>query len=239
MFHYKRGMAYKTTADSTSLYADAPANTLLNDMFCYFVHHLPKFQNMHPYRIAADTASVKHVATTYPALPGPPAVPETYLFSKEMVAYLETLIAFCCYYRADDGRMSGRMEQFYMEALARYKPFKYPDWFEYIARKMTDWYKVFPLAPAKAVVDVDVEPEDSKVGSVVDAPAVVASGASGASRMSPRPGKGEGDEEPGVRDEDILPDGETAEDNVSAAAAAENRLALAAAAAAAAAAAGP
>ena len=46
-------------------------------------------------------------------------------------------------------------------------------------------------------------------------------------------------EKPGVRDEDILPDGETAEDNVSAAAAGENRLALAAAAAAAAAAAGP
>ena len=78
----------------------------------------------------------------------------------------------------------------------------------------------------------------------MDAPAVVAGGASGAFRMSPCPGEGEGDEggdeEPGVRDGDILPDGETAEDNVSAAAADENRLALsAAAAAAAAAAAGP
>ncbi len=78
MFHDKKGMAYKTTADSTSLYwyADAPANTLLNYVFCYFVYHLPKFQNMHPYRIAADTDIEKHVATTYyPALPGPPAVP--------------------------------------------------------------------------------------------------------------------------------------------------------------------
>ena len=91
---------------------------------------------------------------------------------------------------------------------------------------MTDWYKVFQLAPAKAVVDVDVEPEDCEVGSVVDAPAVVAGGASGAFRMSPCPGEGEGDEEPGVRDEDILPDGETAEDNVSAAAVGENRLLL-------------
>ena len=81
MFHYKKGVAYKTTADSTSLYADAPANTLLNrdHVFCYFVHHLFKFQNMHPYRIAADTDIEAHVATTYPALPGPPAVPETYL----------------------------------------------------------------------------------------------------------------------------------------------------------------
>ncbi len=81
------------------------------------------------------------------------------------------------------------------------------------------------------------------VGAVVDAPAVVAGGASGAFRMSLRPGEGKGDEgggeEPGVRDGDILPDGETAEDKVSAAAAGENSLALAAAAAAAAAAAGP
>ncbi len=89
------------------------------------------------------------------------------------------------------------------------------------------------------VVLVHVEPEEGEVGSVVDAPAVVAGGASGAFRMPPRPGEGESDEEPGVRDEDILPDGETAEDNVSAAAAGDNRLALAAAAAAAPAAAGP
>ncbi len=75
MFHYKKGVAYKTTPDSTSLYADAPAASV----FCYLVHHLSKFQNMHPYRIAANTDIEAHVATTYPALPGPPAVPETYL----------------------------------------------------------------------------------------------------------------------------------------------------------------
>ncbi len=61
------------------MYADAPANTLLNDVLCYFVHHLSKFQNMHPDRIAADTDIEAHVAITYPALLSPPAVPETYL----------------------------------------------------------------------------------------------------------------------------------------------------------------
>ncbi len=79
MFHYKQGMAYKTTADSTSVYADAPGNMLFNDVFCYFVHHLSKFQNMNPYRIAADTDIVAHVGTTYLALAGQPAVPTTYL----------------------------------------------------------------------------------------------------------------------------------------------------------------
>ena len=34
MFHYKKGLAYKTSVDSAVLYQDAPANTLLNDVFC-------------------------------------------------------------------------------------------------------------------------------------------------------------------------------------------------------------
>ena len=58
---------------------------------------------------------------------------------------------------------------------------------------MTDWYKLFPLVPAKAVVDVDVEAEEVEVGDVVEAPAVAACGASGAFRMSLRPGESEGD----------------------------------------------
>jgi hypothetical protein len=75
--------------------------TLLKDQFCFFMHNLPKFQNMHPYRITPATDIAAHVGTIHPALPGPFAVPETYFFSKELVAYLETLIAFSCFYRAD------------------------------------------------------------------------------------------------------------------------------------------
>ena len=55
MFHYKKGTAYNTSADSVVLYQDVASNTLLNDVFCYFVHNLPKFQNMHPYRITPGT----------------------------------------------------------------------------------------------------------------------------------------------------------------------------------------
>ena len=79
MFHYKKGSAYKISADSAVLYQDVASNTLLNDVFCYFVHNLPKFQNMHPCRITPGTDIPEHVGTTYPALQGPPTVPETYL----------------------------------------------------------------------------------------------------------------------------------------------------------------
>ncbi len=101
---------------------------------------------------------------------------------------------------------------------------------------------MFPLAAAKAVVDVDVKAEEVEVGAVVEAPAVVACEATGAFRMSLHPEEDEGGERgedseggegAGIRDGDMLVDGEAAEDNVTAAAAAEARLAANAAAAAA------
>ncbi len=63
---------------------------------------------------------------------------------------------------------------------------------------MTDWYKAIPLATTKAVVDVDVEAEEVYEGTVVEAPAVVAGGASqaGAFKMSPPPAEDEGGEGP-------------------------------------------
>ena len=231
MFHYKKGAAYNTSADSAVLYQEVPSNTLLNDVFCYFVHNLPKFQNMHPYRITPGTDIAAHVGTTYPALPGPPAVPETYLFSKELVAYLETLIAFSCYYRADDGRMAGKMEQFYLQALTRYKGFKYPDFHAYIARKMTAWYKQFPFNAKDVEVEdeADAEGGEPEEGAVVAAPAVLADGAPGGYVMSDEEGgEEEGDEGAGIRDGDALLAGEKEADNVAAVAEGEARLAAAA-----------
>ncbi len=43
-FHYKKGMAYKTTADSTSLYADSQADTLLNDVSAISSTTFPSFR---------------------------------------------------------------------------------------------------------------------------------------------------------------------------------------------------
>jgi hypothetical protein len=125
IFHYKKDLAYYTSRDCCGFDHDVPEDTLLNDIFCYLVHELLKLQNMHLYKITSDTNIKTLVTTLYRALAGPPAVPETYLFSKELVVYLETLIAFSVYYRADDLRMSGKMDQFYTKALASYKDIPY------------------------------------------------------------------------------------------------------------------
>jgi hypothetical protein len=66
-----------------------------------------------------------------------------------LVAYLETLVAFTPYYRADDARMSGKMETFYQQALLRYKDYSYDEFHKYITKKMTAFYVRFGAPDAK------------------------------------------------------------------------------------------
>ena len=148
-----------------NLYDDLPTNTLLNDVFFYFFHHLPTFQNMHGYRLTKAMDLSKFVHTTFPALVGPPAVPETYMVSKELVAYLETLVAFTPYYRADDPRMSGKMETFYTKALKRYKAYPYKEFHKYISKKLIAFYDRFDPAEVK---EEPAEPGSPKEGDVVE-----------------------------------------------------------------------
>ncbi len=63
ILHYKKGMPYKTTADSTSLYQDAPVNTLLIDMFCILSTTLPSFRT----RIHAGLPLIRTSPSTWTA----------------------------------------------------------------------------------------------------------------------------------------------------------------------------
>ena len=102
------------------LYTDDKHNTLLNDVFFYVLHHLPKLQNMHDYRVDADTDITDFVNRKFVELEGPPHVAHVHFFSKNLLAYLETLVAFCPYYMAADPRMAGKMETFFQQAVQRY-----------------------------------------------------------------------------------------------------------------------
>jgi hypothetical protein len=199
LFHYKKDPAYNTSKDCCAFYYDVQENSLLNNVFCYIVHNLPKLQNMHLYKI-------------------------TYLFSKELVAYLETLIAFSFYYRADDLSMSGKMEQFYTNELALYKDYQYPEiapeFHRYIVRKMENWYMMFQFPSTdNAAEDDSVSCEE---GEIVDVPAVDARTVSRCFSMS--------DDEAGVCDEDIHLDGEQEAESVAIVEAAQTRWANGAAA---------
>ena len=124
---------------------------------------------MHSYRVTQHMDIHEFVHTGFSPLAGPPPVPHTYLVSKELVAYLETLIAFTPYYRADDSRMSGKMEHFYLNALSRYKQYPYEEFHKYITKKLTSFYSRFE--PCKVNVKEEaVEAAGSpKEGDVVEA----------------------------------------------------------------------
>ncbi len=80
---------------------------------------------------------------------------------------METLIAFSCYYRVDDGRKSGKMKQFYTQALARYKNFQYSEFHRYI-RKMQKQYMIFAFPSTKSYAEDD--PGSAEEGDIVNVP---------------------------------------------------------------------
>jgi hypothetical protein len=90
------------------------------------------------------------------------------IFSKELVAYLRTLITLSFFQRSDDCSMSGKMEHFYTQALTSYKDYQYSEFHKYIIRNMRDWYRNFPFA---TIVD-DAEDDSGcpKEGDIVSVP---------------------------------------------------------------------
>jgi hypothetical protein len=161
--------------EEPALYHDVENNTLLNDVFFYVLHHLPQLQNMHEYMVPAQADTDPRVMEAfvqrkYPQLPGPPHVPSVQIFSRNLLAYLETLVLFSPYYRADDGRMAGKMETFYHQAIDRHKDFQDRQLYQYITRKLTAWCKLYhPKQPS--VESADNEDIDGDEGDIVNVPA--------------------------------------------------------------------
>jgi len=153
--------------DAPALYEDGKNNTLLNDVFFYVLHHLPRLQNMHEYSVDAGQDIEAFVKRKYQQLEGPPSVPPVFFFSKNLLAYLETLVAFCPYYRADDARMAGKMEAFYQEAVKRYKNYTDKKLHEYIKKKLTAWCDLYRPKPP-STESADKEDIDGEEGDVVN-----------------------------------------------------------------------
>ena len=88
-------------------------------------------------------------------------------FSKNLLGYLETLVAFCPYYRADDAQMVGKMEAFYQQAVQRYKEYTDKQLHQYITRKLTAWCHLYRPKPP-STESADNEDIDGEEGDVVD-----------------------------------------------------------------------
>ncbi len=123
MLHYAQGQAtYGLHWSDFNLYKLEDTNPLLNDIRCFLLSPLHTFQNMQTeYAVSPGfdiAAYVYHSKTLHDGT-------EIYCFSKELLAYLETCVAFCPYYRADNPRATASMDKYYKSALESYSDILY------------------------------------------------------------------------------------------------------------------
>ncbi len=71
-------------------------------------------------------------------------------FYKELLAYLETLVAFCPYYRADDPRVTAHtgIDKYFHSVLEKYRDIPYDELHGFLTELLTEWYDKYPPAAA-------------------------------------------------------------------------------------------
>jgi hypothetical protein len=95
------------------LFRKISENLLSNEFGAYILSKLHKFQNMKCFRVHEDTDIadyVRHRTTLHYGT-------VVHRFSKELLAFIETLVAFCPYYRGNYPRASGAMDTYYTDTL--------------------------------------------------------------------------------------------------------------------------
>jgi hypothetical protein len=137
----------------------------------YVLSRLYTFQNLREaFLVKADTDIAEYVSHSTELLHGN----RVYLFSRELLACLETMVAFSPYHVANDPFVALPMEPYYDEALARFKKVQYDKLHEYITEGLVEWYGRFkPDADADAADDKeeleDGEDGEEEVNAEVDA----------------------------------------------------------------------
>ena len=127
------------------MYRLDPDRLFINHAFCYIVHRLSELKYMNVYVPGHVLSEVEIFDNRYNGIiaretNGEPAVliPPCPLFSKQLVAYIQTLI--WCAPWADAGE-SDREAQFYSDCFARLDRFSDDDFANLLKCVFTDWWK--------------------------------------------------------------------------------------------------
>jgi hypothetical protein len=162
MFHYDHDMRehesepYGINNPEGIMYRNSKENPLINAFGIYVLTRLPTFQNMKSLRIDAATDIPDYVRHSTELLDGT----RVYRFSRELLAYLETMVAFSPYHVANNPNAAGPADAFYETALARYKKVPYDKLHEYIADSLVEWYDRFKPDAAGTEDDEGAAEED-------------------------------------------------------------------------------
>jgi hypothetical protein len=122
--HYNAGSKeYGLDHKDNVLFKKLDFNPFFNDFGIYMLDQLHTFQNMQGYAVDATTkidAYVREKTTLHDGT-------VINRFPKELLADIETLVAFSPWYRQDDPRTAGALDEFYNTALQDYSGIKYDD----------------------------------------------------------------------------------------------------------------
>lgn len=146
----------------------ADKGVLLNQVFWLMFDDALSWRSMSLLRVSCSTAEEAELLalSEYPpieASPSGPALKAVPKISKQLVAYLEGLVAVSPYKDGPfDSRAHGVAEHAYSEALAELNKHKTEDFQKYLKRKLGDWYREAPkpvrLQGAAAPDGVDAAP---------------------------------------------------------------------------------
>jgi hypothetical protein len=119
---------------------------LLNEFYLHVMTEMHKWQGLSNLEItSADPDFVKEmVERVYPeihATPTAEALPETRVFSRELVAYAAALLPVAPYFKAGDSRIAGISDNQYTTTLEMLTETNDKDFKSYLTRKTQGWFR--------------------------------------------------------------------------------------------------
>ena len=150
------------------LYVEKGNQCLMNEFGIFVLDELGTFQNMGMYTMPEADKLDEFFDVKFPGIGTQDdiKVKSVSLFSKELPAYLDTLLYVACFYKADDSRVTSKLQQQYEYNLKRYAQVSDVQLQSYLKKKMLAWLTRFPhktspnYDPSRDVAEKDNSEED-------------------------------------------------------------------------------
>jgi hypothetical protein len=170
LFNFKAGSIHysllKDDYPRLPLFSEARDNRLLNEFAFYCLKRLHELQNFAALKLTCNDVEA-HFAQMYSPIAATgnlQQVPETYFYSKELVAYLTAMLSTVPYFKTGDSRITGVMDEQYTAALHRLRGMNDKAFNDYIVRRMTAYIARWPVEAKAAALAAPEAPAEGGGG---------------------------------------------------------------------------
>jgi hypothetical protein len=153
LFHFRKGQGTYSIdpADypDKPLYAAAPDNRLLNEFFLLVLRDVHEWQSLGALQFTSDEPHfvkelIERVYPEIPSTPYAPALPETRVFSRPLIAYMAAYLPVAPFFRATDTRVTGVCDDQYIATLEMLQETDDDKFKMYLTRKVIAWFRRWP-----------------------------------------------------------------------------------------------